>query len=130
MKNLFAFLAIAFFFFSCMDRAERNCSDFKTGTFEYSYLDGDKIVTSSFTRNDSIEIDYFEDRIDTVSVRWINDCEYVMRSINPKTLSEKKAVHFKILSTTENSYTFEYSFVVKTTKSDYKKYRGTVYKKN
>jgi hypothetical protein len=30
---------------------------------------------------------------------------------------EKKAIHFKILSTTSNSYTFEYSFVGSSEKS-------------
>lgn len=114
---------------SCVEQADRDCSDFKNGTFEYTYMDGEKELKATFVRKDSIEIDYFPDgRIDTIRVKWINDCEFISRNLTPKRLSDKKAVHFKILSTTEDSYTFEFSNVIKESKSDYVKSRGTVYK--
>lgn len=105
-------------------QAERNCKDFKTGTFEFIYtLDG-KEVKSRFVRNDSINIDYIGDHIDTASVTWVNDCEFVMRKLHPSSIQEKKAVQVKILTTDENSYTFEYSIV-----GDHKnKQRGTAIK--
>ena len=113
-----------------MEKKERNCSDFKNGSFEYTYTDNGVEKKSTFTRNGDLEIDYYDNKVDTISVRWINDCEYIARSKNPKSLSEKDAFHFKILSTTENSYTFEYSKVVKNKKNDYVTYRGTAYKTN
>jgi len=60
-----------------------------------------------------MEIDYFKNKIDTFSVRWINDCEYVMKKLRPKNQSEKEPVQFKILSTHGDQYTFEYSMVIK-----------------
>ena len=72
--------------------------------------------TTYFQRFDSIEIENFEGKIDTSSVRWLNDCEYVLQKLNPKNRQEKKAVHMKILTTTENSYTFEFSIVGEATK--------------
>ena len=109
---------------SCYD-ADRNCTDFKTGKFiSETEIEGKK-YTSTFERNDSIQIETYEGKIDTFKVRWTNDCEYVIQNINPKNREEKKAVQMKILTTNANSYTFEYSFV-----GDSKKQRGTVTKLN
>jgi hypothetical protein len=44
-------------------------------------------------------------------VRWINDCEIIFKTINPKTLAEKKDIYLKILNTTDNTYNFEYGYV-------------------
>lgn len=109
---------------SCYN-VERNCKDFKTGEFQFEYeVEGVK-KTSNFVRNDTLEIDTFEGKVDSSSVRWINDCEYVLEKINPKNMAEKQAIHMKILSTTENSYTFEFSKL-----GDVKKQKGTVTKIN
>jgi hypothetical protein len=111
-----------------MEQPERSCADFKNGSFKYNYVIAGEERSATFVRNDSIEIDYYEGKIDTINVRWINACEYVARSKNPKSLAEKKAFHFKILNTTKNSYTFEYTPVVKSKKDDYTTYKGTAYK--
>ena len=101
------------------------CTDFKTGKFiSETEIEGKK-YTSTFERNDSIQIETYEGKIDTFKVRWTNDCEYVIQNINPKNREEKKAVQMKILTTKDNTYTFEYSFV-----GDSKKQRGTVTKLN
>ena len=97
---------------SCYD-TERNCSDYKTGTFEFTYtIDGIE-KTGKFVRTDTLNIDYYEGKADSASVRWINDCEFILKKINPKSMSEKDAIHMKILSTTDNSYTFEYKLAIK-----------------
>ncbi|CAN5408671.1 hypothetical protein BH23BAC2_BH23BAC2_16780 [soil metagenome] len=100
---------------------ERDCDKFKTGTFEFqSYLNGE-IVTSTFVRNDSIEIDKFQGKTDTSSVRWINKCEYILKNLHPKNRAERQPLHIKILTTKGNSYTFEYGMV-----GDTKKQKGRV----
>ncbi len=97
---------------SCYN-VERNCSDYKTGTFEFIYtIDGIE-KTGRFVRTDTLNIDYYEGKVDSSSVRWINDCEFILKKINPKRMSEKDALHMKILSTTNNSYTFEYKLAIK-----------------
>lgn len=115
-------LSSLFLLASCYNQ-ERNCTDFKTGKFKFEYEMDGVTKTTYFHRYDSLEIENFEGKIDTSSVRWLNDCEYVLQKINPKNRQEKKAVHMKILTTTENSYTFEFSIV-----GDTNKQKGTVTK--
>ena len=107
---------------SCYN-TEHNCKDFKTGKFKFEYkVEGVK-KTTVFERNDSIEIETFEGKTDTSRIRWVNDCEYVLQKIHPKNMVEKKAIMMKILTTTKNSYIFEFGIVG----SDAKQ-RGTVEK--
>lgn len=108
---------------------QRDCANFKTGTFEFEEFLNGEIQKTTFTRNDTLEVDFFNKRVDSFAVRWINDCEYVVRSLRPKSLAEERAVHFKILSTEGNRYTFEYSMVIKKNKSS-KRYvkKGTATK--
>lgn len=104
---------LTFLFFgliSCYS-PERECSQFKNGTFTYEALIGTELLTTTFIRNDSIEIDFFKGKSDTSSIRWINDCEYIVKKLNPRSRAEEKAIHMKILTTRKNEYTFEYSIV-------------------
>ena len=110
MKLTTIFLSL-FLLTSCYTN-ERKCTDFKTGTFEFKYITDGVEKTGRFVRTDSTNIDYYENKIDTASIRWINDCEFIMKHINPKNMSEEKAIHMKILTTSENSYTFEYSLAI------------------
>ncbi len=120
-KGLYLLLIILVF--SACYQPERKCDDFKTGTFEFeSYLDGE-LVKTRFVRNDTMEIDFFRGETDTSSIRWINNCEYVIKNRNPKNRSEEKPIHIKILTTKDNTYTFEYGLVGKTDKR-----RGTAVK--
>ena len=90
---------------------ERNCLDYKNGDFEFSTVINDEVITSKFSRTDSIEIEYFENKIDTSFVSWVSDCEFILRKKNPATSTDKKAVNMKILSTSDNGYVFEFSIV-------------------
>lgn len=121
MRYLFS-LAIICSLLSCY-QVERDCDKFKTGTFEFKTQIQGEIKTTTFYRNDSLEIERYEGITDTSTIRWINDCEYVLKSISPESIKEKKQIHFKILSTDENAYNFEYNIV----NSD-KKQKGTAYK--
>ena len=116
--SLFVLLLIT----SCYS-PERNCQKFKTGTFTYEALVGTEVLTTVFVRTDTLEIDYFQNKSDTSSIRWINDCEYIVQKINPKNRAEKKAIHMKILTTQNNTYLFEYNIV-----GDSQKQKGTAKK--
>lgn len=115
-------LLLSFLIFSCYD-PERNCQDFKTGTFEYEALIGTEVLITTFNRNDTLEIDSFRGKSDSSSIRWINDCEYIVKKINPKNMAEEKAIHIKILTTKGNEYNFEYNIV-----GDTNKQKGTAKK--
>ncbi len=107
----FAFLLLILILNHGCYQQERNCLDFQTGTFEFeTYLNGE-LAKTTFVRNDSTEIDFFQGTSDTASIRWINDCEYVVRKLHPKSMAEEKSIHMKILSTDNDSYTFEYGLV-------------------
>lgn len=122
LQNTIYSLLILLSLTSCYNQ-ERNCTDFKTGKFTSETEIEGKKYTSTFGRNDSIQIESYEGKIDTFKVRWTNDCEYIIQNTNPKNREEKKPVQMKILTTDSDSYTFEYSFV-----GDSKKQRGTVTK--
>ncbi|RKE95284.1 hypothetical protein [Ichthyenterobacterium magnum] len=109
----FLFTTLLLVLFTNCYTPERNCNDFKTGTFEFTYTINGVEKTGRFTRTNDLNIDYYENTIDTASVRWINDCEFIMKKLHPKNKSEEKAIHMKILSTTKNSYVFEYKLAVK-----------------
>jgi len=115
MKRILPLLAILLLC-SCFD-AQRNCEDFRTGTYEFeTYINGE-LQTSRFIRNDSIEIERYQGKTDTSSVRWINDCEYILKNLNPDGMADEKPIHIKILTTTKNSYKFEYGQVGDPTKA-------------
>jgi len=115
-------LLFTIFLVSCSEK-ERNCQDFKTGKFEFTQdIDGKK-NTSTFTRTETLQIETYNGKTDSASVRWVNDCEFILQKLHPKNMKEEKAISMKILFTEKNSYTFEYSFVGSNNKS-----RGVVTK--
>jgi len=96
--------------FSCVI-PEKNCSQFKIGEFNFESKTENGVYNSRSIRNDSIEIEYFGSSIDTSRITWVSECEYILRKLRPKSLSEEKAISVKIINTSDKGYLFEYSFV-------------------
>ncbi len=108
--------------FNCYE-SQRNCKDFKTGRF-YSEVEIEGTVYKSvFERSESLQVEVYDNKTDSTQLRWINDCEVVFKTINPKNMAERKDVHLKILTTTDSSYTYEYSYV-----GESKKQKGIAYR--
>ena len=104
-------LLLAILFISC-NNPDRDCKDYHTGNFFSETTVNGKIYKSTFLRKDNgIQIEEFEGKVDSSSVRWVNDCEMILSPVNPKSLTEKKNILIKILTTTDSSYTYEYSYV-------------------
>ena len=121
MKKLILLL-LSIFLISCSEK-ERKCKDFKTGTFQFTQeIDGKK-NTSTFIRTEKLQIETYNGKTDTTTIRWVNDCEFILQKLHPKSMKEEKAISMKILFTSKNTYTFEYSFV-----GSNKKERGIVTK--
>ncbi|MGX7668540.1 DNA topoisomerase IV [Flavobacterium pedocola] len=120
--KLVALLALSALMTSCYNQ-ERNCKDFKTGKFEFVQEINGQQKKSVFERTENLQIETFNGKTDTASVRWVNDCEFVLQKLHPKTMTEKKAIAMKILTTNKKGYVFEYAFV-----GEGKKQRGTVTK--
>lgn len=120
INKYFIFFVFSFLLISCYQQ-ERNCTDYKTGKFEFQQEINGKVETSVFERSETLQIETFRGKTDTSTVRWVNDCEFILQKLHPKNRAEKKAVQMKILTTNQNGYTFEYSFVGETSKQ-----KGTV----
>lgn len=109
MKKLIAFLPL-FVLLSCY-KTEHNCKDFKTGKFKFEHKVDGVIKTTVFERKDNIEIETFEGKTDTASIRWVSDCEYILKKLHPKNKAEEKSIGMKILTTQKDSYTFEFGLI-------------------
>ena len=121
MNNI-KLVPIFFLAIGCYNQ-ERECKDFKNGKFQFDMIVNGIKKTTFFERNDSIEIETFEGKTDSSAIRWVNDCEYILEKIKPKSIQEKKAINIRILTTSKKSYTFEFGIVG----SD-KKQKGTAIK--
>ena len=109
MKKILFFLSLLFLT-SCYD-VERNCKDFKTGKFQFDFVVNGVKKTTVFERSETLQIETYEGKTDTATVRWVNDCEFVLQKLHPKNMQEKKAISMRIVSTTKNSYTFEFGII-------------------
>ena len=116
-------IILSFLLISCYS-VERDCKEFRTGYFEFSTSINDSIVKSTFIRTDNYEIEQFKGVKDSSTIRWVNECEFILTKINPKTNQERRPIRIKILRTVGNSYDFEYSQVNNPQKVN----RGTVNK--
>ena len=124
MKKLLYLIFPALLLTSCYEQ-ERNCTDFKTGKFRFETLIEGKKQVTELTRTDSLQTEIYDGKTTTASVRWLNDCEFVLQNLAPKNAAEKEAFHMKILTTKDNAATIEYSIV-----GDTHKQQGTVTKLN
>ena len=97
-------------FISCYS-LERNCKPFQQGEFKFTQIIDGEIKSSYFTRDSIFEIELFEGKIDTSSIRWVNDCECILTKLNPNNNQEKRPIQIRIISTKGDRYTFEYSLV-------------------
>jgi len=122
MKKLLYLLPFSLLFTACYEQT-RNCNDFKTGKFRFEYVINGVKKTTLFERTDSLQIETYEGKTDTATVRWVNDCEFIVKKLHPKNMEEKKAVSMRILTTADDSYTFEFSLV-----GEADKQKGTVTK--
>ena len=97
-------------FISCYS-LERDCKPFQQGEFKFTQIINGEIKSSYFTRDSIFEVELFEVKIDTSSIRWVNDCECILTKLNPNNNQEKRPIQIRIISTKGDIYTFEYSLV-------------------
>lgn len=109
MRHLFF---ICLFLFSSCYTLERNCKPFQQGNFQFSQIINGEIKTSYFSRDSLYEIERYEGKIDTATIRWVNDCECILTKLSPASNQDKRPIQIRIISTQgDDAYTFEYSLV-------------------
>lgn len=118
------YFLLLFSLFGCY-KTSRDCKAYKTGEFYSEVSINNVIYKSTFKRTGDLQIETYNNKVDSSKLRWINDCEVIFKTINPKNMAERKDVHLKILTTTDSSYIFEYSYVGET-----KKQKGVAYRLN
>lgn len=104
------YLLVILLLVSCYN-PERSCEDFKTGKYKYEALINGELEKTIFKRTDSIQVEIYKGKTDTSKIRWINDCEFILTPVDPESILDKYQIHMKILSTTDNTYQFEYNVV-------------------
>lgn len=109
MRHLFF---ICLFLFSSCYTLERNCKPFQQGNFQFSQIINGEIKTSYFSRDSLYEIERYKGKIDTATIRWVNDCECILTKLSPTSNQDKRPIQIRIISTQgDDAYTFEYSLV-------------------
>ncbi len=90
---------------SCLKNSSGSVEDFRVGKFR-TVLDDSESVSMA-VRNDSIQIETYEQVQDTFVITWIDPFEYVLRKKNPKTLLDSTDFHVKITGISNDSYEFK-----------------------
>lgn len=104
MKKIIAIFSILFVIASCKNEIT-SIDNFKTGTFEIP--EGKGYKKTIIIRKDSLQIEKYEDRIDTLKITWKNNFNYTLKMVHPKSAIDEDPIHVKITSVKKNSYTFE-----------------------
>jgi len=104
MKKLALILVLLITLFSCKND-ELNPDRFKMGTFEIP--EGKGYKKTIIIRQDSLQIEKYEDRIDSLSIFWKNNFNYTLKMLHPKTAIDEEPIHVKITSLKKDSYIFE-----------------------
>ncbi len=114
-------IIILTFFLSCIESSKVNVDDFKKGSFK-TVLDDRETVSMAY-RNDSVQIESYEEVKDTFYITWLDQFEYVLLKKHPKTLLDSTPFHVKITSIKKDSYTFRAHY-----KGSNFKQKGTAFK--
>ena len=89
---------------SCKAEKKLDATSLRTGAFT-SYLD-DSDAVSSAVRNDSLQIETYNNEIDSFRIHWESNFEYLLTKINPKKGLDSVPFYVQITGIRGDSYTF------------------------
>lgn len=101
------YLLVIFLFtilISCINKNQTNINFLKKGKFKTILKD--KKTFSIAIRNDSLQIETTNNRVDTFKIRWVDSFEYILVKKNPQDLLDSTPFHVKINAIKGNSYKF------------------------
>jgi len=104
MKKI-AILLIIFIAITACNTKPLNPDRFKHGNFEIP--EGKGFSTTHITRTDSLQIEKYDDRIDTLTINWENNFNYNLKMVHPKNAIDEETIHVKITNLHKESYDFE-----------------------
>jgi hypothetical protein len=104
MKKIILFISIVTLLIGCKE-SPLSPDRFKTGTFEIP--EGKGYSRTVITRIDSLQIEQYEERIDSFSILWKNNFNYSLKMTNPKSALDEEIIYVKITNIEKKSYDFE-----------------------
>lgn len=108
MRYIFVFLSVLSLLIWSCEEQRMKINSLKNGTFKTVLDDSD--LSSTAYRNDSLQIEFYNDKLDTFKIYWKNDFEYVLTKTHPKTILDSTPFHVKIIEVKRNSYSFIASY--------------------
>lgn len=120
MKKIALFFVVILFI-SCQDQTKTSPNNFKVGKFK-TVLEDDA-ATSFAIRNDSIQIETYNEQKDTFNITWLSNFEYVLLKKHPKTMLDSTPFYVKITALKKDSYEFNAYY-----KGSNFKQKGTAFK--
>ena len=103
MKS-FTYFFLILILISCQGN-NTSIQEFRTGTFETYLDDSDEISIAE--RNDSIQIETYNNVKDSFTINWKSNFEYELLKINPIKGLDSVPFYVKITGIKGNSYTFK-----------------------
>lgn len=104
MKQFLLTIALIFIIYSCSNETKLDAKSLRTGSFT-TYLD-DSDAVSTAIRNDSLQIETYNNAVDTFRITWESNFEYILNKVNPKKGLDSVPFYVKITGIKGNSYTF------------------------
>ncbi|MBP9601667.1 MAG: hypothetical protein KBE41_09200 [Lutibacter sp.] len=104
MKKYISIIAILLLFINCKNE-QQDPKRFKSGTFEIPA--GDGFDRTTIVRVDSLQIETYDNKTDTLYISWKNNFNYTLKMLHPTSAIDEDLIHVKITSISKNSYTFE-----------------------
>jgi hypothetical protein len=106
MKNIQSILLILVLI-SCKGTTS-DVSQFRTGTFITSLDESDEV--SKAIRNDSLQIEVYNNVRDTFAIKWLSNFEYELMKMNPKKGLDSVPFYVKITGVKGKTYTFKANY--------------------
>lgn len=105
MRHLAILFILLLTFSSCTESEKVDIESFKIGEFEIPAEK--KIERTVIIRTDSLQIETYGNRTDTLAIYWKNSFNYTLKMLHPRTDLDNQLINVKITGIKANSYTFE-----------------------
>ncbi len=104
MKKIISIIFLVTLMVSCKNDTP-DPERFKSGTFEIPEIEGyEKTI---ITRVDSLQIEDYGGKVDTLLITWKNNFNYTLLMLHPESAIDEDPIHVKITSIEGDSYKYE-----------------------
>jgi len=104
MKKFAIIFVLSILIITC-NKDPLNPDRFKSGMFEIPA--GKGYEKTIIIRLDSLQIEKYESRGDSLSIFWKDNFNYTLKMLHPKTAIDEDPIHVKITNLKKDSYDFE-----------------------